>query len=102
MKTTNPTLPYILRVTATRGIALPDLASAARAFVEADMVGRGSSFYTRGKGDILDAKTGEVVARVSPNGRVWAGAKYVPGATPIAERWEDDAPAPRDDAHARR
>ena len=88
MKTTNPTLPYILRVTATRGVALPDLPSAARAFAEAGMVGRGSRFYVGGKGDILDARTGEVVARVSPNGRVWAGAKYVAGATPIAERWE--------------
>ena len=81
-------LPYILRVTRTRGVGLPDLPSAARAFAEAEMTARGSAFYCGGKGDILDARTGEIVAHVSANGRVWAGARWTPGQTPIAERYE--------------
>jgi len=84
-----PTSPYILRTSRKGGIGVNDFREAGRVFIERRMDGRGSAYYRGGKGDILDARTGEVVARVSPNGRVWLGAKWVSGSQPIHEAYRE-------------
>jgi len=87
MTKTATAAPYILRTSRNGGIGVHDFREAGRVFIERDMDGRGSAYYCGGKGDILDAVTGAIVARVSPNGRVWLGAKWVSGATPIHEAY---------------
>ncbi len=71
-------LAIIVRIGKAKGVQVGSWSEASRVFNAANLSGRGSAFYARNRwaGEVLDARTGEQVARISPNGRVWAGKGY--------------------------
>lgn len=73
-----------LKMKGTRTIPVATFEDAAVEYAAAGYVGRGSAFYSRGVGAIMDA-SGAVVAHVSPNGRVWKDSPSLTSRTMLCE-----------------
>lgn len=77
-------MPYTLQMKGKKTITVDSFRAAAVAWSQANYIGRGSAFYTREMGLIRD-ESGVAIARISPNGRVWAGATWAADAALLCE-----------------